>query len=75
MHERTEQALFFPPLKFTPALKAAFVLEKYGRYVWPLGGVHIVEASKQLYAPIDKSRGSKVKAAVPVMGRKAQPAV
>lgn len=73
VHERTEQALFFPPVKFAPVLKAAFFVEKYGRYVWPLGGLHIVEAGKQLYARIDKGRGTKVAAAVPVLG-KARPA-
>lgn len=72
VHERTEQALYFPPIRFAPVLKTAFFMEKYGRYVWPLGGVHIVESSKQLYARIDKPKGSKM----PVrrmVGARAQP--
>lgn len=59
--ERSEQALFMPPLSWPVILRSAGVLEKYSRYVWPLGGVHVVEASKQLYAPINKGgSGSKV---------------
>jgi len=69
VHERSEQALYFPPIKFPPVLKAAFFLEKYGRYVWPLGGVHIVEASKQFYGRIDKPRGTKVAVGVPAFAK------
>jgi len=60
VHERTEEALFMPPVKHTSFLKAAGTFERVGTYM-PIGaGVHIVEASKQIYASADRSSGSKV---------------
>lgn len=51
LHERTRQGLFMLPVGARLALKIAPFLEKYGRFVFPaLSGVHMVEASKQLYA-------------------------
>ena len=62
VHERTEQALFLPPLKYTFSLKLAGWIERVGRKILPFGaGVHIVEASKQLYATADRGSGSPVR--------------
>lgn len=60
-HERCEEALFMPPLKYTPVLKSAGMLEWFGRSYAPIvSGVHIVEATKQLYATADPGGGSRV---------------
>lgn len=62
IYERSEEALFLPPIKFSLALKSAGLFESVGRYAFPfVAGVHIVEASKQLYANVDRSAGSKVR--------------
>ena len=59
VHERTTQALFTPPFKNEVLLRGADFFEKIGRFLFPaLGGVHIIEASKQLYA--GKHKGSKI---------------
>jgi SAM-dependent methyltransferase len=51
VHERTEEALFMPPLRYSPALKSAGFFETTGRSFFPfIAGVHMIEASKQLYA-------------------------
>lgn len=61
IHERTEEALFMPPLKYSLFLQSARFFEKAGPAILPVAaGVHIVEASKQLYARPDYSSGSKV---------------
>ncbi len=61
VHERTEGALFMPPLKYSLFLKSAGLLEKFGKSYAPfLAGAYIVEASKQLYATADRGGGSKV---------------
>ena len=60
VHERTEEALFMPPIQYSPVLKAAGLFERGGRNMLPfVAGVHIVEASKQIYAATPDS-GSKV---------------
>lgn len=60
--EQSKEALFMPPLRYSFILKAASVFEKIGRYM-PLGaGLHMVEASKQLYARATPGSGSKVRA-------------
>lgn len=70
VHERTEQALFMPPLKFSPVLKSAAVLESIGRRFLPfMGGVFMVEASKQLYARATPGSGSRVPARSVLPGR------
>ncbi|NQZ13594.1 MAG: methyltransferase domain-containing protein [Alphaproteobacteria bacterium] len=57
VHERTCQAIFTPAYQNPLWLRMAFIFEKIGRFVYPaLGGVHIIEASKQLYAT--KGRGT-----------------
>lgn len=51
VHEKTSHALFSPPFHSTLLLRAAHFFEKIGPYLYPaLGGVHVIEASKQLYA-------------------------
>lgn len=60
VQERTESALFFPPLRLSLMMRSAHVLEHMGRRVWPFfAGVHIVEASKQIYAGVDRTPGSR----------------
>lgn len=61
VHERTEGALFMPPLKFNMVLKSALFFEQLGQKVPFMPGVHIVEASKQMYATADRGGGSKVR--------------
>ncbi len=61
VHENTEGALYMPPLRFGPVLKSAIVIEELGKRFLPFGaGLHIVEATKQLYARSGPDSGSKV---------------
>ncbi|MCB1783462.1 MAG: methyltransferase domain-containing protein [Alphaproteobacteria bacterium] len=63
VQERTESALFLLPLPMKIIMRSAIFWEHMGKIVWPfLGGVHIVEASKQIYAGVDRTPGSKVPA-------------
>lgn len=63
IHERTEEALFMPPTAYTPILRLAETFERIGKTAFPIvSGVHIVEASKQIYARVDKGSGSAVRA-------------
>lgn len=62
IHEQTEEALFIPPLQSNLLLKVAGTIEKLGKTIIPVAaGVHIVEASKQLYAPVDRGSKARVK--------------
>ncbi|MEM7651299.1 MAG: methyltransferase domain-containing protein [Pseudomonadota bacterium] len=62
VHERTEEALFMPPIQYSPFLKSAALFERAGRNIFPIvAGVHIVEASKQTYAAARPDSGSKVR--------------
>ena len=62
VYERHKAALFMPPIRRQLVYRSAETLEKIGPYIMPaLAGVHIVEASKQLYAGVDLGGGSKVK--------------
>lgn len=59
VHEGTSHALFSPPFETTLLLRAARFFEKIGVWLYPaLGGVSVIEASKQLYA----GRGKTVSA-------------
>lgn len=61
VHERTEGALYMPPVKSSFIYKSAGLFEKGGRKFMPFGaGLHMVEASKQLYARVGPQSGSKV---------------
>lgn len=56
------QALFVPPIEKQIVLRSSTAIERLGTRLWPgLGGVIIVEASKQLIAP---AGGSRVRARV-----------
>lgn len=62
VYERHKAALFMPPIRRQLVYRSAETLEKIGPYLMPaLAGVHMVEASKQLYAGVDIGGGSKVK--------------
>jgi SAM-dependent methyltransferase len=55
--ERTSRALYMPPWAARLSLNFAPVWEKWGARALPtFGGVLLVEASKQLYAPITTNR-------------------
>lgn len=61
IHERTEEGLFMPPYKATMLMKSAGMFEYLGRNILPFGaGVHMVEASKQIYARPTDQGGSNV---------------
>ncbi|HEY3777410.1 MAG TPA: methyltransferase domain-containing protein [Rhizomicrobium sp.] len=49
--ERWDSALFFPPVPSRRLVRSGVAWERVGRTAWPrLAGVHIVEATKSLYA-------------------------
>ena len=61
IHERTEEALFMPPVKSSMLMKSAGMIEDMGKVFLPFAaGVHMVEVSKQLYASNNRGGGSKV---------------
>lgn len=63
VHETTHRALFMPPFRSFPLLRAIYALENIGKYVFPgLAGVYLVEAGKQVYAGIQG--GKKVRSPV-----------
>jgi len=50
---RWDHALYGPPLQSRRLIGSGTGWERLGRRLWPgLGGVHLVEASKSLYAPV-----------------------
>jgi hypothetical protein len=54
--EQTRRALFIPPFKSQTLLRSAGLWEKLGARVFPaMGGVLMVEASKQIYATTGKA--------------------
>jgi len=62
VYERHKGALFMPPIRRKLIYRSADTFEKVCPYILPaLAGVHMVEASKQLYAGMDIGGGSKVK--------------
>lgn len=70
VHERTTHALFSPPFQSPLLMRMAHVFEAVGRVLYPaLGGVTIIEASKQLYA----GKGTAVKSKMPSMIKKTVP--
>jgi SAM-dependent methyltransferase len=49
--ERWDAAVFFPPLRSRSLVRSGAAWERMGRACWPrLAGVHILEATKSLYA-------------------------
>jgi len=60
---RNEGALHMPPLSWSPLLHGAPTFERVGETVWPaFSGVVIVEAAKQLEAPIGGGHAAPVTA-------------
>jgi len=65
VHERTEYTLFTPPFNKALPMQLANIFEKVGEVLFPaLGGVHIIEASKQIYAQKGKGAPARVKKAI-----------
>ncbi len=55
--ERWDAALYFPPLRSRRLVRSGTAWERLGRTCWPrLAGVHILDATKSLYAalPVEK---------------------
>jgi SAM-dependent methyltransferase len=49
--ERWDNALFLPPIRTRRLMRSGVAWERMGRSLWPrLAGVHLLEASKSLYA-------------------------
>jgi SAM-dependent methyltransferase len=49
--ERWDNALFLPPIRTRRLMRSGVAWERVGRSLWPrLAGVHLLEASKSLYA-------------------------
>lgn len=67
VQERTQGALFVPPFKFSFFIRSSNLFERIGRVCLPVAaGVHIIEASKQVYAGVDnKGSGSRVLVGAP----------
>lgn len=58
VHEKTCNALFIPAFQKNIIIRTAQLFEKIGRVLYPaLGGVHVIEASKQIYATRQKGKG------------------
>lgn len=75
--ERKTTALYALPMRWQIFLRLSRVLEKYARYVYPgLAGLHIVEASKQVYAglaiPVRAARVKGTRVLVPTAGTQAR---
>lgn len=64
-----DTALFFPPLRSRLLLRAARTWERAGALVWPgLGGVLMLEAEKDMLAPVGLVRRAGVLVKRPVIG-------
>ena len=62
VYERNKPVLFVPPLRRNTVIRAADTFEKIGPYLFPaFAGLHMIEASKQLYAGVDVPDGTRVK--------------
>jgi len=68
---RWDKALYSPPLKSRTLMGSGAGWERIGARLWPrLGGVHLVEAAKSMYAPVRVNRGRVVpQMAVALPGR------
>lgn len=65
-----DEALYFPPVSSRWLLRTAVAWERLGGGLsLPFAGVHIVEATKQLYRPAPVKRASFVPALEPVFGQ------
>ena len=62
VYERHKPVLFVPPVRRATIIKSAESFEKIGPYIFPaFAGLHMIEASKQLYAGVDIQSGSRIK--------------
>ncbi len=60
--ERKGRALFMPPFRSFLVMRSAYTIESFGKFIFPgLAGVHLIEASKQIYAAIPKGKAERVK--------------
>lgn len=67
-----DEALWMPPFAATPLLRTAVAWERVGKTLsLPFAGVHVVEAAKQVWRPV---QARKVKKADPVLVPSAEPA-
>lgn len=61
VYERSSMALFTPPLRFNLVQKSFETIEAVGSVCLPaMGGIHVVEASKQIYSGLAAPAESKV---------------
>lgn len=61
VYEQSTSVLYTPPLRWNLVQQSSNSFEKIFPYVLPgMGGVHIVEASKQLYSGLAQPAGSRV---------------
>ncbi|MCB9965112.1 MAG: class I SAM-dependent methyltransferase [Rhodospirillales bacterium] len=66
--ERHRKALFLPPFETKLMLSLSPFLEKIGyMFFKTFGGVHIIEVSKKVFAPIKPDRGSAIEAAARIL--------
>ena len=55
--ERWDTALYFPPIRLRRLMRSGFGWERAGHRLWPrLAGVHIVDATKSLYALVPPAK-------------------
>lgn len=60
--ERWDNALLLPPLKSRSLVRSGVGWERTGRTFWPrLAGVHVVEASKSMYAIVPPTKVKRVR--------------
>lgn len=61
VRERSDRALFMPPFRSFVVMRAGYMFENIGRSLFPgLAGVHLIEASKQIYAVTGRARTARV---------------
>jgi SAM-dependent methyltransferase len=60
--ERWDNALLLPPLRSRSLVRSGVGWERTGRTFWPrLAGVHVVEASKSMYAIVPPAKAKRVR--------------
>lgn len=61
--EHKGRALFLPPFRSFLVMRSAYTMESFGKFIFPgLAGVHLIEASKQIYAGVPKGERAKGRA-------------
>ncbi len=59
--EKADRALLMPPFRSFIVLKAAYFYESFGRFLFPgLAGVHLIEATKQIYAGLPEGKRERL---------------